>query len=131
MPYVGELIHGGTGLLWTGSGVVTGQELIEAGAIELSLSPLPERITHSLVDFTQTTSIEVTVEEVMKVGEIDQRNAKTLVGLVVAVVVPTHLGQYLASVYENLSAPESWTLKVFQTRSEAEAWLRTVVPIRT
>jgi len=131
MPYVGELTHGGTGLLWIGHGVVTGQELIDAGETELSLTPHPEKITHSLVDFTQTTSIQVTTDEVLKVGEIDRRNATKLRGLFVAVVVPNSVGQYLASVYENLSAPQGWTVEIFQTREAAEAWLSTVVSVKS
>lgn len=127
MPYAGELIHEDTGFLWIGQGVLTGQELIEGSEVQVRLAPAPGRITHSLVDFTQVTAVEVTVDEVMQVGEIDRRNAEVLRCLHVAIVVPTHHGHSLASIYEHLTSPKDWTTRTFPTRAEAETWLASVL----
>ena len=74
MPYSGEPIHDGTGFLWIGQGLVTGQELIDGGAGAVVRLQAHENITHMIADFTLATSFQVSVEEVMKVGEIDRRN---------------------------------------------------------
>jgi hypothetical protein len=129
MPYVGEVINRGTGFLWVGRGVLTGQEMIDGGKMELSLTRTPEKITHSLVDFTQVTRVDATIEEVLKIGEIDKRTAKTIKILFLAVVVPSHLVDYLTSVYTDLSSPEGWTIRTFKARRDAEAWLASVVHI--
>jgi hypothetical protein len=129
MPYVGELINEGTGFLWIGRGVITGQELIQGGESELSLAPIPEKITHSLVDFTQVTDIEVTIDQVLKVGEIDKETAKIIKNLFMAIVVPTHLMKFLSDVYTDLNSPKGWTIQTFKTRKDAEAWLASVVSI--
>lgn len=130
MPYTGEPIHDGSGFLWIGQGLVTGQELIDGGAGAVVLLQAHENITHMIADFTLATSFQVSVEEVMKVGEIDRRNAEFLPNLHIALVVPTSLGQYLASIYGQLKAPKGWTIRIFQTRTEADAWLATVVTIQ-
>jgi hypothetical protein len=129
MPYVGEPINRGTGMLLTGRGLLTGLELIQSGESRFSQLQSLQEITHYLVDLTQVVSIEVTIDELLKVGEIDKRAAETIKVLFVAIVAPTHLIDYLARIYMDLSSPKGWTIQLFTRRVDAEAWLTSVVPI--
>lgn len=128
MSYFSELIDDGTGVLWTGRGVVTGEEVLAGAKTWLSLSPTPERFTHFIADFSGATALEISAEEVLKIGDVDKKNAEVIHNLAGAIVMPTGHGQFLASIYESLNPPGGWTIQVFRTRQEARDWLASADP---
>lgn len=123
MPYRSELIEDGTCVLRVGTGVVTGEEIINAAkalpefAIDLS------KITHGLVDLMGVTSFDVSTEEIKKISELNLKNGQHTGPVRVAVAASSHIAFGMARMYASLVSTQNWTVATFRTMEEARAWL--------
>lgn len=122
MPYRSELIDDGTGLLRIGTGVVKGQEIIEAAACLTSAFD-PGRITHGLVDFTQVTSFEVTTQEIQTITALNMKNGEVTDAVIVAIAAPDDIAFGMSRMYGSLIAQRGWIVHTYRTMAEARAWL--------
>ena len=122
MPYLTEVIDGGTGILRIGRGVVTGQEII-GSALDMSAGADPKRITHAIVDFTEVTSFDVTAMDVRDIAEINTKKARATGIVYIAIVAPNDIAFGMSRMYGSTLNALNWIVHTFRAMEDAEAWL--------
>ena len=123
MPFFIEWTDEDRTVLCSGSGVVTGREIL--GAMETCLDR-PERIRSLLratVILSGITELEVSADEVRRIASIDARLAAQNPRAAVAIVAPKDSVFGFARMWEAYVADTGWQTGVFRTLSDAEAWL--------
>jgi len=123
MPLQVQILHGGMGRRWTFTGVINGQELIANNELIYN-SKSYEGVRWLIIDYTATTGMEVSPEEVRIIREQDERLAKVLPEIVTAVVVHYDLGFGMTRMWEMLTERPGWSIRAFRSKPEAETWLR-------
>ncbi len=124
MPYTTSYVDDGKGLLKTGSGVVTGLELI-SGALAQSLDDERNRkIRYALVDFSTTVEMKATPTDIRRMVEMNRRTAAMSPNAIVAIIAPAPLPYALARLWHTFSGDLGWKANVFHARPDAVAWLR-------
>jgi hypothetical protein len=124
MPYTSLYIDGGKGVLKTGSGVVTGPEIISV-AREFSLDEIRLcRLVYALVDFSDIEEMRVTPDEVRLIVEIHRKTAALTPGALVAIFAQDPLAYAISRFWHSYSENLGWKATVVHTRTEAIAWLR-------
>ena len=85
MPYASEFTSEGRGLLFTGSGVVTAQDILAA---KKSLDPERlKNIAWAICDLRETTELNVTSDEVRRIANMDKDLARITPGAFVALAL--------------------------------------------
>lgn len=123
MALATQYIDDGRGLLHTGSGIVTGQELI-AGATQVLddiRGGLP--ICYALIDLTDITGFEVSSDDIRGVAKLNLSMAEIIGPARVAVVAAHDIAFGMARMWEAYAHTTAWQTQVFRDRSEAENWL--------
>lgn len=125
MPFSTEYLPDGRGVHMTGTGLLTGQEILAAKA---GLLRAPDRLTglaYGMVDVTDVTELRITRDDVMEFAAVDVRIAALVPrALAVAVVAPGDLAFGLARMWEAFAEVTGWNTHVFRSRADAEPWLR-------
>jgi hypothetical protein len=107
-----------------GSGIVTGADCIDANRQVVS-DPRLTQLTYQIVDLSRVEKFDVSVVETQILSEMDQLAAEMVAGVRVAMVCPEKLIYGMSKIYAGHNS-SSWQISVFQTRSEAETWLKLV-----
>jgi len=128
MPYLTEIVDEGTGILHVGRGVLKGQEIIDVVTAMAGLLPHPELLSHGLIDLTEVSDFQVSTEELRIITGIDRKHAGALTRMSVAIAAPKDLMFGVARMYEGMMLTPGWTIEVFRTRSQAQAWLASRLP---
>jgi hypothetical protein len=127
MPTAIEFSAERRGVVFHGSGVLTGQEIIDAkeglAADEARVRPL----TFALVLLVDVTAFHITVDELRIAAIIDRRLAELMPHAAVAIVAPRDHEYGIARMWEAIVEVPGWTTYVFREREKAETWLRSVV----
>lgn len=125
MPFSTEYVGEGRGVRLVGTGLLTGQEILEA---KQGLLRSPDRIkglAYGLVDMTDVTELQITRDDVLEFVAVDVQIAALVPRvLAVAVVAPGDLAFGLARMWEAFAEVTGWNTHVFRSRAEAEPWLR-------
>lgn len=125
MPYTTTYVDDGKGVHKTGSGIVTGLELFSSALQGGSLDEASARkLRYGLVDFSETTEMKVTSEDIGRIVEINRKLASLTPGAFVAIVAPTALPYAMARLWHTFSVDLGWKASVFHTRADAIVWLR-------
>ena len=125
MPYSFRFTDDGRGIVHTGSGTVTGDDIV---ACHLARNREGPRLTgqeYGLTDFHQVTTLSLTMQDIQNIVAVDHA-AVPLVGraISVAIVAPSDLSYGMSRMWEALVEQFGWATHVFRTRAEAVAWLR-------
>lgn len=124
MPGTIEFVEGGRGLVFSGSGVLTGQEILEAKEA-LAADEVPLRtVKFALVLLEDVTAVDVTVGDLRAAAIVDRRLARMMPNAAVAIVAPRDHDFGIARMWEAIADVPEWTTYVFRSREEADAWLR-------
>jgi hypothetical protein len=115
MTYTTELIASGTGILRTGSGVVTGQEILDAARTALTGVTDPLRFTHGLVDFTNIEGFEVSAAEMAMVAQVNRKNPGSMSNIIVAIAAPEDVAFGMSRMYGSLIDGSGWDVRTFRT----------------
>ena len=126
MAFAVDFRDDGRTLLLSGTGVVTGREIIHVKETLLSQQEQVRSVTRAMVLFAEVTVLEVSTEEIRRVVGLDQQLARLAPHLAVAIVAPKDYMFGLARTWEALVDGAGWQTGVFQTRSDAAAWLEAV-----
>jgi uncharacterized membrane protein (DUF2068 family) len=123
MALATEYIDDGRGLLHTGSGIVTGQELVNSAAQVLHdiRGGLP--ICYALIDLTDIAGFEVSSENIRDVAKINLSMAEVIGPARVAVVAAHDIAYGMARMWEAYAHTTAWQTQVFRDRIAAENWL--------
>lgn len=125
MPFTMDFTSDGKGLLREGSGVLTGQEIIDSALQLLADEDRLCGLAYGRVDFTEVTSIQVTPEDVHRIADINKRMAKLNPQRVVVVIAPGDAVFGMVRMWETLAESTGWKTTVVRTAAEADAWLET------
>jgi hypothetical protein len=130
MPYTRTLVDGGKGLLKTGVGVVTGEEVLAVSRHDADNEDEIRNLIYGMVDFSATTSLKLTSSHMRQVAEANRRLALIDPGRrgIVAIVAPSDMSFGTARVWHTLSEDFGWKRDIFRDRASAMAWLRATVP---
>jgi hypothetical protein len=124
MPFSTELVDDGRRLLFTGSGLLTGREIIESKTALLAEGARLHEVNQSLVDLVAVSVLQMTTEEVRTLAGVDRQLASFIPVVVIAVVAPSDHVFGVARMWEVMAQSPGWRTAVFRTRPEADAWLR-------
>jgi len=124
VPYSSFYIDDGRGVLKTGSGIVTGEQMLSV-ARRFSLDEIRlSRLVYALVDFSEVEEMRVTTDEVRVLVEVHRKTAVFTPGILVAIFASDPLAFGISRFWHSYSGNLGWKADVFHTRSEAIAWLR-------
>jgi hypothetical protein len=124
VPGTIEFVEDGRGLGFSGSGVLTGQEILEAKEA-LAADEVPLRtVKFALVLLEDVTAVDVTVGDLRAAAIVDRRLARMMPNAAVAIVAPRDHDFGIARMWEAIADVPEWTTYVFRSREEADAWLR-------
>lgn len=123
MAYTTEFIDDGHGVLHTGSGIVTGRELITASEQDLQAMRDGLPLRYGLIDFTGITRFEAGSDEIRSVARLSVSMAKIIGTAHVAIIAPHDVAFGMSRMWEAYAHAADWHTYVFRHRPEAEAWL--------
>lgn len=127
MPYTTSYVDDGKGVHKTGSGLITSSE-IYASALEAGLNEARARkLKYGLIDFSDTTDIKVTSEDMHLIVEMNRKLAALTPGAFVAIVAPSPLPYAMARLWLTIADDLPWKANIFRTRADAIAWLRKAI----
>ena len=125
MPYTISRLDNGLGVLHFWSGTITNEEYVSA--ITAHFDEPQEQfgaLYYSLVDLTNVEVVDVpteTVKEAARLGKANfHRNPRVIIGF--AATADLLFG--LSRLWQGIVGDETWAMKAFRTRGEAEDWIR-------
>jgi len=122
--YTTELRNEGSLLVFTGSGVLTAPEIIDATRKLVKCGNDIRDVRLTLVLFDQVTKVEVSADDVRRLSEVDKRLMRLIPRTAIAIVAPKDELFGLSRMWEMLVGIPGWETRVFRTAAEAETWLR-------
>jgi hypothetical protein len=123
MPY--EIIWTDKGVVWEYSGLLNGADIIESNDRIYGDSRF-DGLEYEIADLSRVTDFEVTDFEMRKMAHLDQAAARTNPRIRLAVVAPEGPAREIADAYQRYSSNAQWENAIFDTRAEAESWLKSV-----
>jgi len=124
MPFSVKWNAEGQTVLCSGSGVVTGQEILRDTEACLARHERLRTLLRATIVLAGITGLEITVEEVRVIASLDARLAALNPRVTVAIVAPQDVVFGFARMWETLVEATGWKTRVFRTEPEAEAWLK-------
>jgi hypothetical protein len=123
MPYTTELTEDCMGVVHTGTGVVTGEEILRGSQLLSQLVQNTENFHYEFVDLCEATGIEITQEDLQEIATLDRMTAYFRPHAVVVVVAPNEQLFSVAKQWERLVRNLGWTIHIARSRREAHSWL--------
>jgi hypothetical protein len=124
MPYTASYVDDGKGVHKKGTGLVRGLEIFTSALSETGNKARPRGMRYALVDFSETTDLKITTEDIRRIVELNRKLAAWTPGELVAIVAPAELPYAMARLWHTLSDDIGWKRNVFHTRADAVYWLR-------
>lgn len=119
MPYAIKWTD--TGVIWTYTGVLTGQELIESNLAIYSDARF-EALQFQIVDLRAVTEFKVLQSHMEKIAELDVTASALNSGIRVAVVTNEVTGKHMDRTYSENTPESHWETKVFNEYVSAYNW---------
>lgn len=123
MMYSIELLNQDKCLHFVGSGRLTSHEIGEA---KKSLLTEQERLRHVrgfLVNLSNVEVLDIRADEIRQLITLDTQLSLLAPAAAVAVVATRDHVFGMARMWEALAGPTGWTIAVFRSRAEADAWM--------
>jgi hypothetical protein len=130
MGYTTQFIDDGRGMIHTGDGVLTGEELI-AGSMRLRAEmKRGGHVEYAMSDLSAVTEMRVTPDDLRQLAEAQLVTAQILPRALAAVVAPHDHIFGMARMWEAYADATGWETRVFRDRTSAERWLEEQVTKR-
>jgi hypothetical protein len=112
------------GVVLSCSGVLTGQELIDANRSMVAEGN--RGLRYAILDISAVEKIQVSPADVRATVEDDRRLAAMAApGMLVAIAAPQDLGFGLARMWEVFAGRETeWRISVFRSMDDANSWIK-------
>ena len=123
MPYTTTYLDNGKGLLKTGTGIVTGVD-IYSSTVRQGNDENTRRVCYGLADFTDTTELKITPDEIRSLVEANRKVASFCPGIYVAIIAPSAFSYAMSRLWHTTGDDLPWISNVFHARADAIAWLR-------
>lgn len=116
-------------IITTWEGNANDAELIKAmRAYQEDVQGQPENINYNeILDFSQVTDIDVTIEGIKSVGKIAAETDQYNTHRKLAIIAPTNLTYYFARMYKalrSLPRKSSKDVKIFTDKNDATEWVK-------
>jgi hypothetical protein len=125
MPFSIEWTDDGRTVLCSGSGVVTGGEILRATETCLAQPERFRTLLRATIILAGITELEVSADDVKRIAFLDGRLAALNPRAAVAIVAPQDSVFGVARMWEAYVEDTGWQTGVFRTLFDAEAWLGT------
>lgn len=124
MPYTTELTEDYMGVVHTGTGVVTGEEILRGSQAVAQLVENTENFHYEFVDLSEAAGIEITEQHLQEIATLDRMAAYFRPHAIVVIVAPDDHLFAVAKQWESLAEGLGWNTHISRARSEAKSWLR-------
>jgi hypothetical protein len=128
MPYTKAYVDHGKGLVKTGTGIVTGQEILTLALHDADDEEVVRGLHYGLLDFSAMIEMRVTAQDMMRIVAANRKIATLTQGGKVAVVSPTDMSYGMSRLWHSLSVDFGWKSNLFRNRADAMSWLRKELP---
>lgn len=123
MPFHIEWTDEDRTVLCSGSGVVTGREILRAMETCLARPERMRSLVRATIVLSGITELEVSADDVRSIASINAQLAHQNPHAAVAIVAPRNSAFGIARMWEAYVVDTGWHTGVFRTLPEAEAWL--------
>jgi hypothetical protein len=123
MPLVTETTQDYRGILQVGSGVITGDEFVQASYNALLLFQNTRNFRYEFVDLSNATEVEFAEADLAQITVHDRVIAKSRPDAVVVVLAPREDFYQVAKHWERAVQPFGLKTHVSREREEALSWL--------
>jgi hypothetical protein len=124
MPYTTDLTEDYLGIIQTGSGVVTGREILQGCRTVTALVQTTENFEYKLVDFSSVSDLQIGEDELAAIVEEDRLIARSRPHAAIVLVVPNDEIEALATHWQEMVAELGWDTHIACSRADAQEWLR-------
>lgn len=128
MPYTTELTEDYMGIVHTGTGVVRGEDLIEACKGTTTLLQNTENFHYEFIDFTDTTELQIAPEALEQIVAQDRFAALFRPDAVVVIVAPDDKIFQTVQEWDRRVQDIGWKTYIARSRAPALEWLRENYP---
>jgi len=127
MPIELTSLDQGAGIRYLGTGVVTGNEFIDANVSLRASTNRLKQLRYAIVDLTQIESLDLSFTDLKKIESNDRLTAQVNPFVVVALIAEKELPFNVVSAWDVRTQDISWEKKIFRSRAEAYAWVQNKV----
>jgi hypothetical protein len=124
MPFETELTDDYMGIIHVGSGIVTGQEILQGCRSVTALVQTTENFHYKLVDLSAASELQINEDELREIVEEDQLIAAARPHCAIVIVAPNEKMRAIARHWQELVAELGWQTQIVRSRAEALDWLR-------
>ncbi len=128
MPLTTETTKDCQGIIHLGSGVITGDEFVEASHAALELVRNTQNFHYEFLDLSQATGLQIADEHLEQITAQDRLAATYRPNAVVVIVAPRDDLFALGKRWEQLVQPFGWGTHISRHREEALQWLSANFP---
>ncbi len=123
MAYTTEFVDEGRGVVHTGHGVITGDEIIDAATCALQAVQGGIPLRYALVDFSGITQFSVNTAEIKSIAHVNIAIAEIIRDICVAIIAPSDHAFGMARMWQAHVDATDWDTCVFRDADAARAWL--------
>jgi hypothetical protein len=127
MPHKDERLDGGRGMVRVWTGAVAASELTAATVADYLGRENWPKVEYFISDFTGVTDLQATTDEIRELSSVEARTATFVPGLAMAVVAPSDFMYGMARMWQVFAQETGWSVGVFRSRAEADAWVRELI----
>ena len=117
-----QYIDDGVGIKIIASGIVTGEEIIEAHKEIYSKTNLKKQ-RYQIIDRSNCKDYQVSSTEVQRIADIDKAAAKINPNIFMALISPTDVQFGMSRMWEAFIGETPFVTKVFRDRKSADEWI--------
>ena len=119
-------LENGIGIELIASGIVTGEEVIEAQK-EIYNEEDFKKQRYKIVDRTDCTKYQVYPEEIEKIAEMDDKASRINPNLIIAVISTTSLQYGMTRMWQAYLKNNVFITKNFSDRISADNWIKSFI----
>jgi len=124
MPLQVQYLDQGRGVVFTATGMLTGEEFVRTNAEILSRDLVAEPYLYGLFDFDGVEAVYISTNDIHEAARRGVAASAKMPKFVVAVYANSNLTFGLARMWEILVDQSGWKTHVFRDRSDAVGWLQ-------
>jgi hypothetical protein len=121
-------LDNGIGIEIIATGIVTGEEIIEAHK-EIYKPENLKKQKYQIIDRTKCLKYQVTSEEIEIIAQIDNKAAEINPNIKIALVSTTSLQFGMSRMWQAYISDNSFVTKIFQDRKSADEWIMSQLEI--
>ncbi len=124
MAYTTELTEDFMGVLHAGTGLVTGEEILQATRAVAQLVQNTENFHYEFVDLSGASDVQISPEHLQAIAEQEEFAAFFRPHAVVVIVAPNDHLYEVARQWEGMVQHLGWSIHIARERGEGLRWLR-------